>query len=195
MAFAYLAVSGIIFEHLALDPRVLEPVEKPIEEKPIFDLDIGAAADEVHILEKKPATDDRFMEIAIFILCLVLMGVCMCLIIKAIVNRRKKFLGQPLDEVTEERSFIQGKKHKKKTGWFARKTSDKRQIRWLYAKHIQAVDGYDSVLPWETTAGIQGKAYDLGFDNSEDIRDLYRDVRYGNKRASKADVKRLKSMV
>ena len=146
------------------------------------------------VIEETPLVEETFIEEVVFVISLILIILIMFFVIKKLVKEKKVKEEEFKPEVEETRTFI--KKEKKGSlanifKDFGRK-SPKDQVRYYYKKHLNKVRDLTDIFDYETTLDIQEKAEDLDFEDSKEIRDLYTEVRYGERAPEDYEVQTMK---
>ena len=134
------------------------------------------------IIEEKPLVEETFIEEVVFVISLILILLIMFFVIKKLVKEKKVKEEEYKPEVEETRTFI---KAEKKSSFSNRlkdlgRKSPKDQVRYYYKKHVNKIKNHIDIEDYETTYDILQKAEELDFEDSEDIRGLYIEVRYGD---------------
>ena len=136
---------------------------------------------------------DIFVKIIVFIVAIVIVYLAYKLLMK--IGERKDT--DTLDYI-EEREFIRdGKKEKKrKTRLFKDRfpRGPKDQVRYYYRKYLNKVRSVNEIEPSDTSLDVNNKA--TGFDRGviEKIREIYINIRYGNKEAKAETVKEMEEL-
>lgn len=136
---------------------------------------------------------DIFVKIIVFIVAIVIVYLAYKLLMK--IGERKDT--DTLDYI-EEREFIRdGKKEKKrKTRLFKDRfpRGPKDQVRYYYRKYLNKVRSVNEIEPSDTSLDVNNKA--TGFDREviEKIREIYINIRYGNKEAKAETVKEMEDL-
>jgi hypothetical protein len=146
------------------------------------------------VIEEQPLVEDGYIEEAVFILSVMIIILIMFFVIKKLVNEKKMKEEEFKPEVEETRTFIKKEKKRPFTNVlkdFGRKTP-KDQVRYYYRKHLNKIRHLTDILEHETTSEIQVKAEALDFEDTDQIRALYTEVRYGEHSPENHEVQRMK---
>ncbi|NLK42846.1 MAG: hypothetical protein GX300_00425 [Tissierellia bacterium] len=133
---------------------------------------------------------DIFVKVIVFIVIIVIIYLVYKLLMK--IGERKDL--NSLDYI-EEREFIKTNKKRKKRFFRERFPRDPRdQVRYYYRKYLNKVNDLSEIQKADTSLDVNQKA--TGFDKLviERIREIYINIRYGNKEIKGETVKEMEEL-
>lgn len=143
---------------------------------------------------EKKGTIAKYLNVIVAVSVLIAAIIIILFIAKLFIKGGEKKNKKHVIEYVEEREFIKDGRKKKQRILDIYPHDPKEQVRYYYRKYLRKVNNVSKIESTDTSLDVNNKAVGFNKEIIEKIRNIYINIRYGNKEAKEDTVKEIENL-